>query len=923
MSVTTHDLESVLSRFGLSQFRSGQREVIEAILSGRDVLCVMPTGGGKSLCYQLPALCLPGLTLVVSPLVALIKDQEDRLLKLGLPVTSLHGGLELAEQRDRLDRIAAGEYSIAFVAPERFRSSRFVEAVRKVGISLLAVDEAHCISEWGHDFRPDYARLGWFRQQLGSPPTVALTATATDIVRRDIAVQLRLNDPQVFIRGFDRPNLSYWVRLAASKAQKLTSLKDILADTPGSVIIYTSSRKSCDEVAPFLRERCGRRVAVYHAGMMHHDRKRAQDDFMSSRAEVVVATNAFGMGIDKPDIRAVIHYNLPGTLEAYYQEAGRAGRDGLPARCELLFSPADRIIQEYFIESEYPDADVVYQVLAMLRSSDDDLVEWTRTEMKDRLGGRISEMAVATCLKILEGAGVLERLKPRDNMAIIRIHETGPDLTDLLPTSAKTQRRVLKFLQGIVGNQRGEDCYFSPDRAATALEIERSSLVHAIGEIAGRMSVDYIPPFRGSATRLLDRATPARQLPIDFEQLRERKEGEYAKLERVIDFAQLAQCRRAALLEYFGDEAQPCGNCDFCQSSGKGKGATGTKSQAGTAAKTAVPEVMDDAAVAVVQKVLAGVAELRGRFGKILIAQVIAGSNNQKTSRFGLNKKECFGSVTQFRQVELQEIIDALLMTGLCQQEGDARRPVVNITPRGVAVLNGESNLPPTFPLSPPLLIKLATFTNQRPSTYSAPKSHDSDSRTWKPVDTKPERPRQERVEPKFTPAASPPPVRSPSRESSSYPSKSPSSPPSRETNWSSTNVAQSGRSSPTPPARQAPPRDLFSSAEPATRSERDHLPYEIEGRKGAAIAPTQRPAHVWAADLLNKGFSVADCLAIRRIGPDEFLGHLVRGADEGLQFPFAPVAEAYGHSSYHTRISEIKQRLGADRTRPENPFLE
>ncbi len=261
------NLESYLPRFGLSSFRHGQKEVISTVLAGRDCLCVMPTGGGKSLCYQLSAMVLDGLTLVVSPLIALMKDQVDQLQSRGLPVLFVNSTLSMDEQYARLDRMAAGQFRLVYVAPERFRSGRFLEAVRSIGLKLLAVDEAHCISEWGHDFRPDYARLGYFRKLLGNPTTIALTATATDRVRRDIIEQLALHDPKSFFAGFERPNLFYEVQCPAKERQKADLLVRFLAETPGSGIIYASTRKRTEEVAAMVAGQTRRTVKVYHAGL--------------------------------------------------------------------------------------------------------------------------------------------------------------------------------------------------------------------------------------------------------------------------------------------------------------------------------------------------------------------------------------------------------------------------------------------------------------------------------------------------------------------------------------------------------------------------------------------------------------------------------------------------------------------------------
>lgn len=701
------DVAAALGRFGLKAFRTGQREVIEAVVAGRDVLCVMPTGGGKSLCYQLPALLLEGLTLVVSPLIALMKDQEDQLVRLGIRATALHGGLEPEEQHDRLRRIESGEFDLVYVAPERLRSTRFQAVMARVRVARLAVDEAHCISEWGHDFRPDYARLGWFRHQLGDPPTIALTATATDVVRRDVASQLCLNDPAVFIRGFDRPNLWYGVTQASSKAKKNERLAQVLEETPGSIIVYAASRKNCDELGQYLPTRTGRRVVVYHAGLAPDERHRAQDAFMSGAAPIVVATNAFGMGVDKADVRAVIHHSIPGTIEAYYQEAGRAGRDGQPARCEILFSLADRYVQQFFIDAEYPDRKLVYALLALLRDQPDDLVSLTRAELKERLASDVSEMAIGAALKLLEGAGAIERINSRANMAIVRIHETGPDLTDLVPASATAQRKALAFLTGMVGDRRGEDVYFHPEKAAASLGMDRSSLVSAIGYLARRIKLDYIPPFRGSATRVIDRLTPAESLDIDFAALEERRANEYEKLDRVMRYAQLAHCRRAQILEYFGESAEPCGNCDICGSDGKGRVSHGA---------SRAPSVSRDQA----QRVLEAAGDLRGRLGKTLLAQALTGSNSQKVKRFGLQRRPWFGALEGARQSDLVALIDRLLGLGLLEVSGEAMRPTISLSAAGAAVVGGKAAWPAEF-ATPDAATKQAAQMVPAPSPGPAP----------------------------------------------------------------------------------------------------------------------------------------------------------------------------------------------------------
>jgi ATP-dependent DNA helicase RecQ len=691
MSPTDHaiDLERTLhERFGLERFRPGQREVIENVLQGRDVLCVMPTGGGKSLCYQLPALLLPGLALVVSPLIALMKDQVDALTQRGIRATLLNSTLDPTEQLARIREIEAGHYDLVYVAPERFRSPRFIEAMARVRPVLLAVDEAHCISEWGHDFRPDYARIGLARRKLGSPACIALTATATDLVRRDIADQLDLRDPAQFVTGFDRPNLTYAVNEARRDAEKLAAVAEALERNPGPAIIYASSRARCEMIGQHLTHELRRSAVVYHAGMTREERTAAQERFMSGTAEIVVATNAFGMGIDKADIRSVIHFNMPGTLEAYYQEAGRAGRDGRPAHCLLIFAFGDRKLQELFIENEYPPAPMVYRVYEFLRAQEADPIELTQAEIKEAAGVELSESAVGSALKLLESAGAIEKFLPRENMAIIRINadEGEPSMVDRLGPQANVQRIVVIGLEGLINRRFGEPIYFHPDEFASTLGLERTALNRALKALVTDLPIDYVPPFRGNAIRVIDRTRRARQIEIDFASLEKRKQREYDKLERMIRYCQTNQCRRSFLLGYFGDNQAAQVHCRHCDNCGRRDGQPG-----------APPASMIDtpAGREVILKALSGVARAKGRFGKTLVAQMLTGSGAEKVDRWGLRKLSTFGILSDFRQPEVVQILDALGAAGYLEcPEVDRFRPVVQLTEEGWELIRSHAEKP-------------------------------------------------------------------------------------------------------------------------------------------------------------------------------------------------------------------------------------
>lgn len=361
-------LESKLQQhFTYSQFRPGQREIVETILSGRDVIALMPTGGGKSLCYQLPAIISDRPSLIISPLIALMKDQVDALNARGIPATFLNSTLDSEEVDSRMNKIKSGAIKIVYVAPERLSNVRYRQELSSINYFMIAVDEAHCVSAWGHDFRPDYLQIHEFLRYCKTRPIVAaFTATATPEVATDIAKRLELRNPATFVRGFDRPNLKFFVRSGIANKNKLSESLRLINATPGAAVAYTLSRKGAEELADYLKKN-GLTATAYHAGLNANERTRIQDQFMDNHFKVIVATVAFGMGIDKADIRLVLHVGVPASLEGYYQEAGRAGRDGEPAYCIMMPTGRDMSLHHFFIQKGVGDMENIGKSLDEIR----------------------------------------------------------------------------------------------------------------------------------------------------------------------------------------------------------------------------------------------------------------------------------------------------------------------------------------------------------------------------------------------------------------------------------------------------------------------------------------------------------------------------------------------------------------------------
>lgn len=551
-------LQTLHERFGFERFREGQEPVIRALLAGRSALAVFPTGGGKSLCYQLPALLLDGLTLVISPLIALMKDQVDALTAKGIAAARVDSTLDAGTLAQVYARLDNGELKLLYVAPERLANEGFRQRLKGLPISLAAIDEAHCISEWGHNFRPEYLKLAQFCRHLKIRRVLALTATATPLVARDIRRKFRIAAADHVQLSFHRPNLELRVT-PCSSAERQTILLEKIAALEGSAIVYVTRQETAEEVATLLA-RHGHSAQAYHAGLPDGFRAEAQCAFMAGEIRIMVATIAFGMGIDKADIRGVIHYNLPKSLENHTQEIGRAGRDGQPAVCELLACAADLTVLENFIYGDTPTPGALGNLLdrVLRRGPTFDVSSYDLSVTCDiRPGG------VATVLAYLEIDRLIEATGSFYATYRAKLRRT---IDEVLAGRATPERRFLQKLLEAGRPGRGWLIY-EPAQLAADWGLEREKIVAALGELAAAGDILLEP----SGVRLGYRMKqPPTDMPAIAAKLSavfaSREQADLQRLRQVLGMVAHRGCLTAYLTKHFGETlAAPCGHCDRCQ----------------------------------------------------------------------------------------------------------------------------------------------------------------------------------------------------------------------------------------------------------------------------------------------------------------------------------------------------------------------
>ncbi|HEX2607853.1 MAG TPA: ATP-dependent DNA helicase RecQ [Flavisolibacter sp.] len=558
---------SILKKYwGFEDYRPLQKEIIESVLSGRDTLAILPTGGGKSICFQVPALVKEGICLVVSPLIALMKDQVENLKKRGIPALLIHSGMQRADVMQTLRNATDSYFRFLYISPERLETGLFREFLPAMQVSLIAVDEAHCISQWGHDFRPAYRRLESLRKELPDVPVLAVTASATPEVQLDITEQLRMKTPSLFRLPYERKNLSYSAFRTDAKAVKLA---EVLQKVPGSAIVYCKSRKRTTEIARLL-EGQGIPAAYYHAGLKPEERNQRQEAWVRNKTRVIVCTNAFGMGIDKPDVRAVIHMDPPECLENYYQEAGRAGRDGLKSYAVLLFDQRDRDELAQLHQVRYPGLEQIrkiYQALVNflqipVNTGQDKSFVFRFDEFIRNF--KMNGQEALYAIKALEQDGWLDynerNFSPStivfttNKKGLYEFQQSYPHHEALLTTLLRTYGGIFDFPSFIVETT-----------LARLLKKEETEIRMQLKTIASFGILHYIP--RNDEPQLVFRKNrvAAEDLTFNLMQYYKRRDAFVKRTGRMLEFIGLESCRSQFISRYFGDQtALPCQVCDNC-----------------------------------------------------------------------------------------------------------------------------------------------------------------------------------------------------------------------------------------------------------------------------------------------------------------------------------------------------------------------
>ena len=639
------DLRRQLKKyFGYDKFRPGQEEIISAILDGKQVIAVLPTGAGKSLCYQFPAIISEDFSIVISPLIALMKDQVDNLNKENEIAAFINSTMSYSEVEEVLQKISYGKIKLVYLAPERLDNKKFAERVVQLNPNYLFVDEAHCISEWGHNFRPSYTKISDFIAYSSMKKISAFTATATPEVVQDISSQLKFKEPNIFVKGFERENLYLNVHLNVKKHSKILEL---LSGIEGSAIIYTSSRKKAESVSEFLTTR-GLRNSYYHAGLNAIIRRKVQEDFINDKNRIICATNAFGMGIDKKDIRLILHYNLPGTIESYYQEIGRAGRDNKDSKIYLLYDENDINIQNYFISNSHPNKEYIQNIYAAINDFNQIAVgsmpEYELVIDTDYIsnytGTAVTRGLIHASLKLLEGAGYLKQVSEFEKKDTIQILMSKNKLEEFVK---RTSNEEIKNSLLILLREFGSELFsvhkqISVYNLSGLLDVSEDALHESLITLDNLGVISYRPSISKETVLLTAPRVEKEGLQLNYKKINESYLNSRKKLDKMIDYVFTNECRFKYILDYFGEEVDDykCGKCDNC---------------------TASDRISDTAVDYISEMILKTLAEAGTQIPENSVIRIIQGEKDKESfTRF-----ESFSAASNYGRNEIKIVLQNLI----------------------------------------------------------------------------------------------------------------------------------------------------------------------------------------------------------------------------------------------------------------------
>ncbi len=633
--------EEVLQKyFSFSEFRPGQQEIINSILDGSNVLAVLPTGAGKSICYQIPALMGGNYSIVISPLIALMKDQVDAINKHGKSAAYLNSSLSFNQARDVLNDLSNGSIKILFVAPERLENSEFTNLIKNNKPDYLFVDEAHCISEWGHNFRPSYRHIKSFCETTGIEKISAFTATANPEVQDDIIEQLDFKRAAKFIRGFERSNIAINILKESSKKEICTR---ILQRDQLPAIVYTATRKLSEDVSEFLQFKKFS-AAAYHAGLGSDLRKMIQDDFINDRTDIIVATNAFGMGIDKPNIRAIIHYNMPASIENYYQEFGRAGRDEKDSNVYLLFSPRDKAIQKFFVENSYPtetDIRMTYNMICdygktALGSTKDESIKLDEGFMKLLNLNKMNRIKLLHAINVLVNSGYLHKPANIGNRYGVSLLLQQARIKKFIESESNATIKdfILLLIKEYGYTVIDSRVNINPGKFSRTLDVPEENLIELARWLHNAGIIEFSEPHEGDQINIAGTRIKAQNLQLNTASIEHLIDVSKRKLQSIMEFVNSNECRFKYIINYFGEDADnySCGKCDNC------RGVSGTETESLAYLKDIIIETLH---------------ELKTPIKSRDLINLLLGHSNHP----GIRKATNFGRIEHFNKTEISEAI--------------------------------------------------------------------------------------------------------------------------------------------------------------------------------------------------------------------------------------------------------------------------